>query len=142
MIKPTKGQWENMRRELSGALGRADLKIDGFDVSLHVEIHSMKLVIAVYVDGGFKGMWLTHDCDQRRRFMHERKSYVWSAKDRKSRTMIKLIGKEKLTRQVSFYYPWFTSFRTLKSHLIKNNENIKVLRIGYGEQNTGAPSQK
>jgi hypothetical protein len=140
---PTEEQWNEMEQQLRSPFGRVELKVDGFDISLQVKTDRMKLVIAIYVNGWFKGEWLNGDCEEGRRFMAERSTSAYSEKSRKlwiklDRLTKKQVAKQKCEssgyyKKIISYYPWFTSFRSLKSKLIKNNENIEVVKIGYGE---------
>jgi hypothetical protein len=145
-MQPTKEQWNEIEQELRSQFGRVELEVDGFDISLQVKTDHMKLVVVVYVNGWAKGEWLGKDCEERRRFMAEK--YIECYTERYRKLYIKLDGltkrqvaKQKAERtgyyaRRSYYQFHFTSFRALKSKLVKNNKSIEVVSIGYaGEDN-------
>lgn len=65
----TDEQWKQVESRLSRPFGSVKMQIDGYKITVVVEpLKGMKLVLMVYVDGYFRGKWLTEDCDIRRRF--------------------------------------------------------------------------
>ena len=94
----------------------------------------MKLVLMVYVDGYFRGKWLTEDCDIRRRFYYCSKRSLLTAKEKKRLQREKKAIREKIQKEMEYmtFSPYFGSFRTLKSHLVKNNQSIELCE-GAGE---------
>ncbi|MBQ5333990.1 MAG: hypothetical protein J6K92_12155, partial [Oscillospiraceae bacterium] len=95
---------------------------------------STKFSLVVFVDGVFKGKWLTEDGEIRRRFCFEGKKNVLTGKAKQD--FIKEFGKRAYNRLVKenpemihiiYYTPCFGSFRTLKAHFIKNNTSITLV---------------
>ena len=124
----TKEEWESVEHKLLYPGEGVHLKVDGYDVTLRVLIDKMKMVIAVYVDGRIKAEWLVKDCDIRRRFYQRSKhSLLTAAEKKKLAKERKSVQKEVqgLTTYYSFS-PYWTSFRSLKRHLVNNNESIEI----------------
>lgn len=116
--------------------GRAEFLIDGYNVSVALRLKSKtKFVYMVFVDGIFKGEWLTEDCEIRRRFCYEGQKSILTGKQKSD--FIKQFGKREYNRFIKehpemvnykYYLPYFGSFRTLKSHFIKNNKSITLVK--------------
>lgn len=123
----TNAEWKKAE-ELLSYHRMVDLLVDGYRVSLVLVREGMKLYIQVYVNGEFKGKWITEDCEERRRFLCKSKRCLVKPSAKKE---LKLTKKEfeKFKEKYTYYYysPYFSSFRTLKSQLIKNNKNIQLL---------------
>lgn len=126
----TKEEWESVERKLCYPGDGVHLKIDGYNVTLRVMIYKMKMVIAIYVNGYIKCEWLIKDCDIRRRFYQRSKhSLLTAAEKKKLARKSKSVQKE--VQEWATYYsfsPYWTSFRSLKRHLIKNNTSIELCK--------------
>ena len=80
----TKEEWKQAEEKLNSAFSRVDLLVDGYKITVVVEpLKGMKLVLMVYVDGYFRGKWLTEDCDIRRRFYYCSKRSLLTTKEKK-----------------------------------------------------------
>lgn len=130
----TKEEWSQVEAALKDFFSLVKLKIDEYEVSLRLErIDTYSNRIGVYVNGEFKGKWLMEDCEERRRFLRKREKSVMTVKQRKD--LEKLPKKfrkeyeEMLNRSYVYYEPWWTSFNSLKKHLIKENESIELIKI-------------
>ena len=126
--------WEKVENKLSYPFGRVKFRIDGHDVVIMVEQEgpkSLKFVLAVYVDGYIKGEWLTNDCEIRRKYYCKRTKSLLTKDFRKSpefKRMKKNEQEEWIKKYTYEYYsPYFTSFKTLKAHFIKNNDSIELV---------------
>ena len=129
----TNEEWQKVKEKLVPPFGHVKLTVDGYRVSVgYVRTGETKYSLAVYIDGIFKGEWLSEDCEIRRRFCHCSQKQLFTGNEKK-----KLIGKigkreyEKLMKRdprmyYTVYEPYFGSFRTLKAHLIKNNKSIEL----------------
>lgn len=127
----TKEEWAKAENALSTIYGHVNLKIDGYNVSVgFVKETATKYCLAVYIDGTFKMKWCIDDCDIRRRFCCKHKKAVV-----KKAEYIKAFGKRTYNRLIKenpeyfysvYYTPYFGSFKTLKNHLIKNNQSIEL----------------
>ena len=79
----TDEQWKQVESRLSRPFGSVKMQIDGYKITVVVEpLKGMKLVLMVYVDGYFRGKWLTEDCDIRRRFYYCSKRSLLTTKER------------------------------------------------------------
>lgn len=134
----TKEEWAETEDKMSSPFGMVDLKIDGYDVSLRiVKNGNLKYCIAVYVNGYIKFDWATKDCEIRRKFYHcgtksclskKEKDKIFKGMSKKQREKYEAENYEKM--HYKYFEPYFSSFRTLKSHFIKNNTSIEMVRKG------------
>jgi len=89
----------------------------------------MKNAIMFYINGEFKGKWLMEDCEERRRFCQSKERSLLDSKQKAQ--MKRWPKKERLAMEARSkfitYSPQWTSFRSLKSHLIKNNKSIELI---------------
>lgn len=94
----------------------------------------MKNVIMVYVGGVEKGKWLTEECEERKRFCRPITKSAMSQKQKNNlkklpkKTQKMLIKELKLDRTFTYYSFSWTSFNSLKRHLIKQNTSIELIR--------------
>lgn len=122
----TAEEWKKAEERLN-AFQMVDLLIDGYTVTLMLCRDNMKLYITVYVNGKVKGEWLTKDCEERRRFMCKSKKCLLKPSDRKKLKLTKTEYEELREKYTIYNYtPYFSSFRTLKSQFVKNNQNIQL----------------
>lgn len=89
----------------------------------------------IYISGQFQGKWLTEDCEERRRFCQKKTRSLLNAKEKASfRKLSKREQKEFSKEYHNFEYesfsPQWTSFGALKKHLVANNKNIELVKIG------------
>lgn len=134
----TKEEWLAAENEMSNPLGMVDMKIDGYDVSLCIaKSGKLKYCIAVYVNGCIKGEWVAKDCEIRRKFFHcgvksafskKEKDKIFKGMSKKQREKFEAENYDRL--HYKYYEPYFNSFRALKSHFIKNNTSIELIRKG------------
>lgn len=122
--------WKEVEESLKNFWSPVKLKCDGYELTLSLErINQFKNGIMVYVNGVMKVKWMIEDCEERRRFF---RSVTKSFLSPKKKAALKKLSKknrlqlEEMTRYIS-YYPYWTSFRALKSHLIKNNSEIELV---------------
>lgn len=130
----TKEEWAKAENALSTIYGHVNLKIDGYNVSVgFVKETATKYFLAVYIDGTFKMKWCLEDSEIRRRFCCQHKKAMI-----KKSEFIKKFGKREYNRikkehpeccYAIYYTPYFGSFRTLKNHLIKNNQSIELAEV-------------
>ncbi len=130
----TNEEWKIAEKRLSGFYGHVRLKIDGYNVTVEKRrLSEMRFCLVLFIDGKFQNQWAWEDCDIRRRFCHQSRRQLLSKKEME--TFKKKIGKREFCRLAKehpeklyhiFYEPFFGSFRTLKSQLIKNNSSIEL----------------
>lgn len=129
----TAEEWKIAEDKLLGAYGYVKLIIDGYNVTIEKrQMSEMQFCLAVFIDGEFKIKWALEDCDIRRRFCREVKKRMFTGKSKAD--FVKAVGKkaaEKFEKEHTellysiHYEPFFGSFRTLKSQLVRNNSSIE-----------------
>lgn len=138
----TKDQWADIERQLSGFLGRVELRCDGYEVVAAVKpVASLQMGIVVYVNGWIRGQWMNGETEEPRKFHREIKRYVWSAKSRaeaakkmKSRHVsaeLREIYRRRTTASVSTWAPYWTNAKAFANRLRKTCTDISVVKIGY-----------
>lgn len=131
----TKDQWTALEQELSSVFGRVELAVDGHAVTLEVQKHKMRLVIAVFVGGWMRGEWLSKKTEEATRFCRPVQFSLFSPSRKKSiasgfsKTAIKKHFPD-FDKKCVYYSSCWLSFSSMKRHLIKNNTLISVVRIG------------
>lgn len=127
----TPQDWKEVEKSLKSFYSAVNLMCDGYKVTLLLgPISQFKNALLVYIGGEIRGKWLREDCEERRRFFRSVTKSICSPKEKKAwkklskKTRLEL---EAMTRYTSYYSYW-TSFRALKSHLIKNNSEIELVR--------------
>lgn len=130
----TKAEWDELKHKLSYAYGREELMVDGFKLTLTVQcVKALKYEITPYVNGEFKGIWCRDKTEEAVRFMCPKTIHLFSPTQKKKMTrgLSKKLIKEWFPNidAKSTYYVWgWTSFASLKAHLIKNNKSIELVK--------------
>jgi hypothetical protein len=126
----TPQEWKVVEENLKVLYHPVKLNCDGYEVTLILEqTGQFKNAIMVYIDGVVKGKWITNDCEERRRFFQPVTKSLWSTKQLASMKKLskkmrrKFEGRSKYT----YFRPYWTSFQSLKKHLIKENKEIQLL---------------
>ena len=107
------------------------LTIDNYDITLTLgQITTYKNGIFIYINGLMKGIWLTSECEERKRFLQKHEHNLYDNKTNKqiskmSKKRRAELGLDDRLKYVSYTLYW-TSFKQLKKHFISNNENISL----------------
>lgn len=126
----TTEEWKKVESDLLMLDCSVKLHIDGYEVWLVPARENMRIYITLFVDGGFKWEWIHEDCDIRKRFMCPSKHCLVKQKDLDRVTKSKKKQQEiKANNTYISYSPYWTSFKRLKSHLIKNNTSIELKEV-------------
>ena len=131
----TKEQWQKVQEALSCPYGSAELICDGYKVNLQVvPAGNLKFEILPYINGVFKGVWLTKDCEEQRRFMRPVNLRLYTVKQIAAITkgLTKSAIKKympNLDKTIKVYNCCWPTFTALKRHLIANNQVIE-----FGEE--------
>lgn len=129
----TKEEWDRAEKALSNIYGYIKLKADGYEVTIHLERYGKySLAMVVYIDGKIKGEWFAKDCEERRRFYCRKERSLLSSKKLKSiyKGCSKAAIKKAAERnKYETFEPVWKCFRSMKSHLLKNNADIEVIEI-------------
>ena len=127
----TDEEWKEVEKAVEPPYGRADLIVDGYEISIAcVKWKSLSYHLVVYVNGCIKGTWLLNDCEERKRFMRKQKKCYLTESQKKSKQFKKFPKEfqQKIINAniVTQYYFDFPSFESLKSQLVKNNKSIEM----------------
>lgn len=115
----SKADWEEVKERLERFWALVYLDCDGYKLALMLQrVGTYKNKISFYVDGKFQGKWILQDCEERRRFFQPRKIYAWGKKEMRI----------DLDKTALAYSMFWSSFRALKAHLIRNNKEITLIR--------------
>lgn len=126
----SKDEWKRVQEALKSLTNIVKLEIDGYEVALVlVRVGTYKNAIAIYVNGVFQGKWLVEDCEERRRFIQKRERCLYKQSEVKK--LPRKLQKEMLSKKYEYFEPYWSSFGALKKHLLENNENIELIRIGF-----------
>lgn len=131
----TKEDWKKVEEGLKSQFKSVSLKCDGYIVSLSLRrIDTMKLGIAVYVNGWFRGEWFVKELsEEARRFFPSRYKAVYSVKEKKfygHYPFGKKYCKEhniNLSEKREMKGFFWTSVTALKRHFIKHNKEIELV---------------
>ena len=129
-MKPTKEQWKEIEGKLQCLWTPVKLRCDGYEVYLTlVRVNQFKNAIRVYVDGYFRGIWMSSDSEEGRRFYPTRTRRVYSKE--KVKRIVKVYGKRAAAKHfdldtvITWKSPCWGSFGALKRHFIKHNDSIE-----------------
>lgn len=141
MITPE--QWAQVEKDLQSQFKTVKLQCDEYKVTLSLgQVGKMKLGIRVYVNGWFKGEWISNEsqAEEARRFLPIHYVYRYSAKEKK---LYKQLGKKYMKKynidlgsRMEFRGFYWSSFNSMKRHFIKHNKSIELI-----EENADAGNQ-
>ncbi len=124
----TKEDWDVFEEKLSNPYGgMVRLLVDGYEITVVVaQEKPLHFCLELYVDGKIKAEWLTNDRDIRRRFFRKCSKKLYSAAE--IREFRKELGKRQADKlaaeRYECYTPYWNTAKSLKAHLIKNNQSI------------------
>lgn len=128
----TEAEWKRVEKSLRNVFSYgAKLSVDGYEVSLCLrQISQFSNAIAVYINGEFRGKWLSEDCEERRRFFCCKKKSVFKDKDAKEFGVRSKKRIAELKEQYSYceYSSHWKNFRKMKKHFIDNNREIELIK--------------
>lgn len=131
MTRPiTPEDWKRIEAKLRDFFNYVKLVCDGYELTLVLQrIGQFSNAIAVYINGKIDGKWLIEDCEERRRFWCPKSKSFYSKKDMAAfKKISRRVFKEMQAKnKFTYYEPYWTSFRSLKSHLIKHNQVIEIV---------------
>lgn len=126
----TSDEWKKIENTLIDVGDYVNLEIDGYQISIIiVPLNSLNRAYEIFVDKKFNLKWLIEDCEIRRKFCQPHKFSLLSASEKTE--MKKKFKSKKTQKQILekfsyyVYYNHWTSFRSMKSHFIKNCYSIK-----------------
>jgi hypothetical protein len=130
-VSLTKEEWAIVEEKLKVPYRPVAMMCDGFHVILVVQSHKeLTFKIYVYVNGKIR--FHEKNNPEVSRFCFPGQHYRWDAK---SRGELKRWSKRRLKEygydpeeKFTVYLPWWGSFKALKAHLVKNNQEIELLK--------------
>ncbi|MDI1231358.1 MAG: hypothetical protein PSU93_09435 [Methylobacter sp.] len=135
--KPTKQQWDEVKDNLTSPYGRAYLRCDSYLIAAMIEQHKMTLLVAVYVNGWFRGseIWHGKESDMDKMGDIARRFYCLKSTGPSAKKIAsdkKIFGakwcKERGWHDRSYFtFPRFRTPGAFIAHIKKHNESIEVL---------------
>jgi hypothetical protein len=123
-------EWENIENKLSFPGNVVKLIIDGYNIDLQVQYENknwMKLVIAVYVNGKMSVEYLNPENEICIKFMCPHKKCIATKQEIEKFTSSKKMQQELKNKYTYTHYTsYWSSFRRMKNHFIKNNTSIEL----------------
>ena len=129
----TKEDWKYVEEVLKNPFEFVTLQCDEYKLELCLRrISTYKMAIFFYVNGYFKGEWFK-DCEERRRFFKRTEHSILTREGKKKFKKMSKKKQAELHDKCFYegYTPYWTSFRSLKKHLIENNEKIELMSEKY-----------
>lgn len=132
-------EWKEVEESLAILWSPVKLKCDGYEVTFILErISQMKNAILFYIGGVCKAKWALEDCEERRRFLCpvQKSAYTSKQKEGLKKFSKKLRAKLDIDpdKKFTYYHLYWTNFKSLKRHLIKNNKSIELVRGGDSQE--------
>lgn len=124
----TNEEWNKVEQTLLSPFGSVKLKIDGYNVSVTcMPEKPLHYCMYVFIDGKFN----VEDCEIRRRFCQQHTKSLLNAKQKKQLKHESKYIRDAVKKDMSckYYLPLWRSFRSMKSHFIKNNKSIELVEI-------------
>ncbi len=132
----TKEEWKYVEDQMHPFGRNVKLKCDDIEIALNVRASAkLSYSICVYVKQDYgKFVLKGNELEEiQKKVWNAKKSYLYKAKTRQevkaSRKLSKMYKEHKMDIDKSFYVysPFFSSFKTLKNTLIKNNKSIELM---------------
>lgn len=131
----SKEEWKRAEDALKGLLSVVRLKVDDYNIALILErVSTYKNAIMIYVNDSFQFQWMSEDCEERRRFLQRKERSLLNAKQKAAYNKLSKKRQKELDEchggyTYASYSPLWTSFGSLKKHLITNNQQIELISI-------------
>lgn len=132
-----KAEWAKVKEWLGRPwpYGRAKLLADGYEVTLELQMtqNMFANAVVVYVNGEFRGKWLTEDCEERRRFLPQREKAVMGREARARWNKLSKAQQKRMlevginpNRTYTEYATHWTSWSALVKHFEAHNADIRL----------------
>lgn len=125
----TAEEWKQVEEKLKSFYTFVKLKCDEYVIEITLQRDGpFKNVLMVYINGKIEGEWF-EDCEEARRFYQLKTKSLLSANQKKVYKKLPKKMRGELAERAKYHYytPYWTSFRSLKAHLIKNNTDIQLI---------------
>lgn len=150
-MMPTKEQWEEITKKLSGVYGTVYLLIDGYQVAIARRmIKKNQLCNVVFVNGEIKSEWgVTYRSNEKKPEIPEEVKRFWRPRchnvftPKSVQPFVKKYGKRRAEKEGCFdkkyhFDPYWSGVVSLKRHLMSNNESIEYFPDGFPEEQKDA----
>jgi hypothetical protein len=127
--------WKEVEKRLGLQFHPVELMCDGYRLYLELQrVSNLRLAITFHINGWFRGKWMIEDCEERRRFFPVSFRSIYGQKRKNwykswPKWMLRDL-KIDLNEKHAVYGVSWSSFTSLKRHLIKNNNSIEMFREG------------
>lgn len=109
------------------------LKCDGYEITLKIQRHKMKLVVGIYVNGTVKAIWsMEHEKHPEAKYLAPH--FINLYKPSQKQKLIKAVGKRfaykeypDLDAKREYRLPYFANATKAINHLMKVSESIELL---------------
>lgn len=109
------------------------LKCDGYEISLRIQRHKMKLVVGIFVDGTVKGVWCSeHEKHPEAKYLAP--YFISKYKAAFKAKILKAYGKRRAYKEYpelddkhEYRLPYFSNATKAINHLIKVSDSIELL---------------
>lgn len=131
----TNEQWKEIERQVVTLGQTVTLAIDGFKVKMMMTpIDRYHNGIALFVIGTLNGPKTLTTAEKRRRFWQPHRKSVLPTTPMPG---YKKAAWKKYRDEHSYtvYYPYWTSFRSMRRHLVTNNDSIRLISDIGGDNN-------
>lgn len=126
----TNEEWERAENALKDFLNYVKLDVDGYKLTLQLQrVSTYKAGIVIYINEKFKGVWLSEDCEERRRFLRKSERRIFTESYIKKMKCNKKEAETLRKKTFSVYHSTWSSFKSFKRHLINNNKEINLIEI-------------
>ena len=135
----TKAEWQLVADGLSGTWGIVELEIDGFNITLQrCLISKNRLGTMTYVNGEFKGKWITDKTVREGDFLRPTKKHIYSAKMRNDIKKLNKLLKKHPSERIKDLDPdmvyrsrssFWGSVAAIRRHYEKTFTSIKLKKI-------------
>ena len=132
MAKLSKEQKASAIQELE-KFNHVSFMCDGYEISLRIQRHKMKLVVSIFVNGDIKGCWCNeHEKHPEAKYLAPYFINVYKLSFKQK--LIKAYGKKRaykefpdLDKKHEHRLPYFSSALRAVNHLIKVSDSIELL---------------
>lgn len=130
--QPSPAEWEEIDKRLKCVWLPVYLRVDGYLIQLELrQVGQFRNAITVFVNGWFRGQWILDKTEEARRFLPLRRTRLY--KKRFAEEITRKLGKVSARKWLGVdkysehYGSCWTSYRSLKRHLLANNEHVDVI---------------
>lgn len=128
----TKQEWDKVENALTGTYGVAILNVDGHRISFErVLVAKNRLGITTYIDGSFKGIWMSDKNEYlEQRYLKFESKFLFSKKERdKEMKVPKRYRMPGIDNKYCNYSPFWSSATEIRRHYQKTFTTIELVEV-------------